>query len=226
MNESPPTVPASRRCGLAVAALVCGIFAILLPCVGLPFAIAALICGIMAFTKIKAGGGLITGRGMATAGLIMAALSVIILPVVIILAGMLLPAVATARAKAREAVCRNNVMQIHRMTMMYADEHDGKLPGDLDQLVPYLKDPTRNPHGVPRLFLCPSADIQSWASYELVDEWERLSDIENLREAVLLLEVGNPHRQCGHVVYADGRVELFRPPTDDVEMDVEDDSDE
>ena len=63
--EVPP-----KTSGLAIASLVCGITAwTILPI--LLTAIAAVITGHLAKKEIRAGGGTITGNGMATAGLIL-----------------------------------------------------------------------------------------------------------------------------------------------------------
>ncbi|MDD3886988.1 MAG: NINE protein [Victivallaceae bacterium] len=43
-------------------------------------------------------------------------------------AGMLLPAIGTARGSARNIACVNNLKQIGLAITMYADDHDGQLP--------------------------------------------------------------------------------------------------
>jgi type II secretory pathway pseudopilin PulG len=137
MNDQPspvPAVPAVQNCGLATASLILGIVA-LIPCVGIPFAIGALICGIMAYSKIKAAGGLMLGKGKATAGIVMACVSVVMLPIILVLAGMLLPALSTAREKARAANCVANMKAISTAITMFADDNkDGTMPATLEEL--------------------------------------------------------------------------------------------
>lgn len=68
MRNTPEVPP--KTSGLAIASLVCGITAWTILPIFLT-AIAAVITGHMAKKQIKAGGGTISGNGMATAGLIL-----------------------------------------------------------------------------------------------------------------------------------------------------------
>src|SRR5207248_11641391 len=51
-----------------------------------------------------------------------------------ILAGMLLPALAEAKAKSTRLVAVNNLKQIGLAARIYAGDHDGKLPSSLEQM--------------------------------------------------------------------------------------------
>lgn len=68
----PPSPPGNN--GLAVAALVCGILAIIPGCccglLGIPLSIAAVVMGLVAMNQINASGGMQGGRGLAIAGLV------------------------------------------------------------------------------------------------------------------------------------------------------------
>jgi hypothetical protein len=72
-RESPHSPSRSQRSGLAVSALVCGIFAFFAVIAsgwfGLLLGIAAIMCAVLALRQISAGSG--TGRGMAVWGLIL-----------------------------------------------------------------------------------------------------------------------------------------------------------
>ena len=52
----------------------------------------------------------------------------IVITIIIILAGLLLPAVSMARHKSQSSVCINNLKQLGLAYALYADEHDGFQP--------------------------------------------------------------------------------------------------
>ncbi len=56
-------------------------------------------------------------------------------------AGVLLPALARARDQARRAASMSNLKQIGLGSLMYANEHDNKLPDDLKAIQPYQTNP-------------------------------------------------------------------------------------
>jgi prepilin-type processing-associated H-X9-DG protein len=55
-------------------------------------------------------------------------------------AGIMMPALARAREQARQAVSMSNLRQLGLAIIMYADDHDGKLPDNLEQAKDYYKD--------------------------------------------------------------------------------------
>lgn len=52
----------------------------------------------------------------------------VVIAIIAILAGMLLPALASAKQKSNTAYCKNNLKQWALCTMMYADDQDDHLP--------------------------------------------------------------------------------------------------
>ena len=69
VSNYQPTQPMQKDNGLAIASLICGIAAyIVIPFLG---ALAAIIMGHIALSQIKDSNGLLKGKGMATAGLVL-----------------------------------------------------------------------------------------------------------------------------------------------------------
>jgi hypothetical protein len=72
-------------------------------------------------------------------------------------AGVLMPALARARQQARYTVSMTNLKHLGLAAIMYADDHDGKLPDNLEQAKEYYKDTKilESPHK-PKDFAGPS----------------------------------------------------------------------
>lgn len=94
----------------------------------------------------------------------------VVIAIIAILAGMLLPALGKAKAKAKGTLCSSNIRQMSLATRFYADDFGDHVPpvvGEVGkywfhQIAPYLGDAgyKENPHekgdGVMRLIICPS----------------------------------------------------------------------
>jgi prepilin-type N-terminal cleavage/methylation domain-containing protein len=96
----------------------------------------------------------------------------VVIAVIAILAGLLLPAVARAKERARQTACINSVRQQTLAVLMYADENHDILPptayldadgNEVDW--PALLDPYLN--YVARIHLCPSDRVSQLNSYGL-----------------------------------------------------------
>ena len=120
--QKPVTKPPGK--GLAVASLICGIGG-LLTC-GLS-AVAGVILGIVALVKLGKAGAT-SGKGLAIAGVVVAGLGVLLIPVMAMLVAITLPAFTSARDQARKMAFMNNMKQLSVATMVYTTEQDGRLP--------------------------------------------------------------------------------------------------
>jgi prepilin-type N-terminal cleavage/methylation domain-containing protein len=99
----------------------------------------------------------------------------VVIGVLGILASMLMPALAKAKAKANATKCLNNIRQVTMAATMYAGDNDDELPRRLRKnatwvfaLEPYYKD--RN------VMKCPSDNFTEWRSYIINgfnDYWQK-----------------------------------------------------
>lgn len=124
MPEAPPAFVKQNAPG-AVASMVLGILALVIPCLGLLFAIPAVILGHRSQSRIGKAGGMLTGGGQALAGLIMGylgiGLSIFVGPLML---AITLPAFNVARSRAQTVVCQNNLkmMQVAKVAVAVSGE--------------------------------------------------------------------------------------------------------
>jgi len=129
--QGPP-----QTSGAAITSLIFGILSItfLLPIIG---PIVAVICGHTARGSIRNSAGRLGGEGMALAGLIMGyaslAFMVLLLP---ILAGIAIPVFAQVQLRGKETKSLSQGKQIVLACKLYALDHGGAYPKDLEELVP------------------------------------------------------------------------------------------
>ena len=109
---------------MAVASLVCGVLGL---CLLLP-SLFGVIFGIIALVKINKSHGALTGSGLAIGGLVTSALSVV---TVGILASMLLPGLARAKSTANRIKCVNNVGNVYKAGLAFAQDNSERLPWQL-----------------------------------------------------------------------------------------------
>lgn len=108
--------------GFAITSLVLGILG-LVTC-GIT-ALPGLILGIVGLNKINKSQGRLSGSGLAIAGICVSGVFLLLAPVG---AGMLLPALAKAKAKAQGIVCVSNLKQLNLGLIMYAGDNNETFP--------------------------------------------------------------------------------------------------
>jgi hypothetical protein len=154
---TPPPVPRpapARTSAMAVTSLVLGALG-LFTC-GIT-ALFGLIFGIISYVKIKGDKEALKGEGLALAGIIVSALFMLAIPV---FAAMLLPVLASAKARAQTINCVSNEKILALGVRMYAGDHTNELPSSAtwcDAIKSYV--------GSNRPFKCPSANSASPCDY-------------------------------------------------------------
>ena len=201
-------VRTAETCALAVWSLFLGILS--LTCFGLFSGIPAVICGHVAQSRIRSSGGTLGGDGLAIGGLVTGYMGTVLttFAVVGVLAGMLLPAVAAARERARRAACMSHLSQIGKSCMMYAMDNNEKFPPDLKSLGDYVGN-------TPTMFVCPSSASVP-GDFASVDEWSDYVLVPNRTEghppnSVLAFEKPECHQgKGGNILTVDGAVRWYR----------------
>ncbi len=194
-----------RTSGMAIASLVLGVL-----CLGLP----GLILGIIALVQIGKNPTRLRGQGLALAGTIISAISLLFVPFI---AAILFPVFARARDAAQETNCMNNLKQISIAVQMYTQDWDNAYPMAAnwnEAIAPYTKNP--------KIMVCPKEDgtLPGYAMNAQMDG-KKSADVAMPSETALIFEsvpgvnqYGGPelfptparHRDKQNVGFADGHV--------------------
>ena len=117
----PQGIPAQpKTSGLAIASFILA-FLPLLNCIGF-------ILGIVALVQINDKTKRLQGSGLAIGGLV---ISVVIWPVIALLASLLLPALGKAKSKANRVKCVHNVSSVYKAGLAFAQDNGERLPWQL-----------------------------------------------------------------------------------------------
>jgi general secretion pathway protein G len=122
---NPPAISSASRpqsSGLALASLILGICGIVL-CLGPLAGIPAVICGHTAQSQIKRSGGMLSGAGMATAGLITGYISILMIFVIGLMAAIAIPNFVKARKTAQYQACQVTLKMIQDTKESWALEN-------------------------------------------------------------------------------------------------------
>lgn len=109
-----------KTSGLAIAAFVLGILSLFT--LGLT-ALPAMILGAIALVLIGKSGGRLTGTGFAITGIVIPAVTMVLIPLAV-----LMPALARTRQLAFRMTCGTNLSGIGKAMTVYADDYNGELP--------------------------------------------------------------------------------------------------
>ena len=156
IESTPPAVPRAKTNTLAVTSLVLGILSLMLCGVGVVFSIPGLICGFMGMSRVKKSGGAEKGHGLALTGTIMSGVSLVMLPVIGLLAAIAIPNFVKARGAAQNSACVSNLRAIDGAKSIWALEHKKQqtdTPTDADLFGPAKY--------MPEMPTCPAGGIYS-----------------------------------------------------------------
>jgi type II secretory pathway pseudopilin PulG len=105
--------------GKAIASLVCGILAYIIPFF---LAIPAIIFGHIALSDIKKSTGRLKGQGLAITGLVLGYLGVLFVPFILIIAAIAIPNLLRARMAANEASAVGSLRTYNTAMVTYASQ--------------------------------------------------------------------------------------------------------
>ena len=95
----------------------------------------------------------------------------VVIAIIGILAGMLLPVIASAREKARRTSCMNNLAQIGKGLVMYSMDNNERYPASFTGLATVVSSP--------KLVICPSAS-------GIFGAWDRIAAMGSSNSSYLL----------------------------------------
>ena len=214
---APPSGPPAKTSGMAVASMVVGFFG----CLGFT-GIVGLILGVSALIRISRSRGRLKGKGAAIAGIVLS--GIMLLAGFPLLLGIVLPALAKAKSKARfastESQCAGNLKQLAIAVRLYANANNDEYPPAASWCDTIAADV-----GEQDLFRCPARRGQR-SGYAFNQRLVGKKETEVDPNTVLLFEfdggwnaVGGPerlpdrmpHGQSINIAFADGTVRSMQP---------------
>lgn len=175
---APPPRVVPQTSGYAIGSVVCGALGFL-TCLTAPV---GLVLGLMAKSRIRQSQGALTGSSMATTGIVLSAVAMVLTLLLIIPAALLLPALSKAKERAQTISCVNNVKQLALGVRMYAVDNDDRFPSAAN-----WSDAIQNYLGSPRPYQC-AADQSLRCAFAYNQKLDGLKDDEINPQTVLFFE--------------------------------------
>jgi prepilin-type N-terminal cleavage/methylation domain-containing protein/prepilin-type processing-associated H-X9-DG protein len=143
----------------------------------------------------------------------------VVIAIIGILAGMLLPALGKAKEKAKKITCYNNLKQMGLAMLMYADDHNGRIPrGNTPHwwrlFIPSLggDSAARDQYGRVKVYTCPSYPNKRQLICYVVNAWQfsTLKDTTG-SEITGLSNINRVQQPVETVYFADNESGSWRP---------------
>ncbi len=125
---SGPYAGPTETSGKAIGSLICGLLFFFFPS-----SIVAVILGHLSLSDIRKAGGRLTGRGLATAGLVLGYMGLSVIPILIV-AAIAIPNLLRARTAANQASAIGSLRTIETAAIAYQDEFSNGYPPSLSAL--------------------------------------------------------------------------------------------
>lgn len=202
-----------KTSGYAIAALVLGILS---PFTCMLTALPAIIFGIVALLKINNASNHAKGNGLAITGICLPA---VLFPIMALMIGILMPALARTRQLAFRMTCGTNLSGLGNAMLLYANDHENKFPTPSQWCDLLIEDAAVDP----RIFQCKGAgegachyamnehvaDLGTNAPADMVLLFETQAGWNQVGDADILTTDNHQGDGC-NVLFVDGHVEFVK----------------